>query len=142
MINLLIFLSIFASIILIFYIYSNLLLHSIYYCIVKCFSRVSNIYRDKTIIRTQQQQQHQTVGNINQFSLYFCTHLQLYYFFVLCIATFDSLSLLFYYNISVTFIDIGLHNITIYQQQEQHKVSTVYLLMAYFTVCSTFFKTL
>ena len=48
----------FASIILLCFIYSNLLLHCNYYCITMFSSCVSNIYKGKNIIRTQQQRQH------------------------------------------------------------------------------------
>ena len=69
--------------------------------------------------------------------MYFCIYLHPYYFF-LFMLTFFWLSLLFYYNISVTCIDRILHNITTNQQQQQYKVSTIYLLMVYFTFYSTF----
>ena len=72
----------FASIILLCFIYANWLLHCHYYCITMCYSRISNIYRDKPIIRTYKQQQHWTVGNIYRFNVYFFICLHPYYWFV------------------------------------------------------------
>ena len=82
------FLFLFASILLICFIYANFFVHSHYYFITVCSSRVSNIYRDKKIIRTQQQRQHQTVGIIYLFIAYFCIYFPPYDCFVLFMLNF------------------------------------------------------
>ena len=54
-----------------------------------------------------------------------CICLNPHYCFVLFMITFFSLSLLFYYNISITCIDRSLHNITTHQKQQQRRVGAI-----------------
>ena len=120
---------------LICFICANFLFCYHYYCITMCSSHVSNIYRSKNIIRRQQHQQHEMVGNIYLYIAYFLTCLPPYYSFVLFVLSF---SLLLYYNISVAGIDIILHNIKTQQQQQHHRVCTMHILIVKFTFCSHF----
>ena len=131
------FLSLFASITLLCFIYSGLLSHRHYFCITMCSSRVSNMYSGKIIIITQQQQQHYTVGNIYLFIAHLYTFLDTYYCFVLfmlhffrcryyCITTFSSCVLIEVYTTSQHIIS---NNSIRYVK---------YISIVQFKLCSTF----